>query len=222
MEDINTNIQYAVKVIDKKALEKKQRGFKKDLNGDLILNPLLQNALREIAILKKLNNPHIIKLSEIIHDDEFGKIYMVLEVCNRGSIMKYDEFTGEFTINDYYIKEDTRKFDYSEEELRDFVRGIVIGLEYLHANNIVHRDIKPDNILLSENGEIKITDFNVSKTLEGEDDSKDKETEGTVYFMAPEMCEGRIKNYYFRKFKKVCWQTLGYLGPWCYPLHFDL
>jgi len=64
--------------------------------------------------------------------------------------------------------------------------NVLRGLEYLHDHNIIHRDIKSDNILISLNGDIKITDFGYSAQLTPEV-SKRTSTVGTVYWMAPEV-----------------------------------
>jgi len=66
----------------------------------------------------------------------------------------------------------------------------------LHHNNIVHRDIKPDNILLDISNKCKITDFNVSAMLDDtEGDQSTKKVEGTMYFMAPECCHEEAKDF---------------------------
>lgn len=195
MECTKTKSQFAVKIIDKKTLERKKKGFFKDEEGNAVVNSLLQDSMREIAILKKLNNSNVIKLFEIIYDDEGGLIYLLMECCQKGPVMKYDEFSGEFDINENFKNEKRRKTNYSEEELRDILRSILLGLDYLHANNIVHRDIKPDNILLGDNNICKITDFNVSKMLDDSGDNVDKKVEGTMYFMAPECCEEEVKQF---------------------------
>ncbi len=82
------------------------------------VDSLLKDSMREIAILKKINNENIIKLHEIIHDDDAGKIYLIMECCDKGAVMNYDTFTDEFALNAHYKKEELNKFDYSEDEIR--------------------------------------------------------------------------------------------------------
>ena len=203
------NQQYAMKVIDKKLLRNSNKGFSRDENGDLLISSMLENALKEIAILKKCHHRNIIKLYEILHDDEKEKLYLILEYCPKGTLMLYDEETETFEINkNYYIhkdfynnlsnentemiekeKEKIKIENYSEDEIRHFLREIIKGLSYLHHNGIIHRDIKPDNILISNSNTIKITDFNVSSLLKDKkDDNIGKKIEGSLYFRAPETC----------------------------------
>jgi len=99
-----------VKIVDRRALEKKKKGFFKDDSGNVVVNNLLQDSMREIAILKKLSHLNVIKLFEIMYDDDGGKIYLVMEFCSKGPILKYDEFTGEFTINDHFTNDKKRNF----------------------------------------------------------------------------------------------------------------
>lgn len=75
---------------------------------------------------------------------------------------------------------------YSEKETRSFFREIILGVEYLHENGIVHRDLKQDNILVLKNGTLKIVDFGVSEMFTGGND-KIKGTAGSPAFMAPEL-----------------------------------
>ena len=94
------NIKYAMKIIDKKLLKSK-RILKQDKDGNIIITNLLKDALKEIAILKKLNHPNIIKLYEILHNYQKQKIYLILEYADYGDLVNFDEETGIFTINSH-------------------------------------------------------------------------------------------------------------------------
>ena len=207
---IKNNQFYAMKVIDKKLLRKNNKGFSRDENGELIISSMLEDALKEIAILKKCHHKNIIKLFEILYDDEKEKLYLILEYCPKGPLIIYNEDNDNFEINkNYFINKDfyknlnnednnsiieneiekIKKDNYSEDEIRYFLRQIIKGVSYLHHNGIIHKDLKPDNILISHTNKIKITDFNVSSLLKDKKNDKiGKKIEGTLYFRAPETC----------------------------------
>ena len=88
----------------------------------------MQDALREMAILRKLCHKNIIRLYEIIHYVEKGKILMINELADYGSVMKYDESTGEFHLNEQ-LKEDGQIY-YSEDQIRNLFRDIISGIDY--------------------------------------------------------------------------------------------
>ena len=192
-------IRYAMKIIDKKLLKNKKI-FKQDKDGNIIVTNLLKDALKEIAILKKLDHPNIIKLYEIIHDHKKQKIYLILEYAEYGDIVNYDEENGIFTINkhveDLYklrdsglsmVKSIDNKIYYDENDIRHFIKQILLGLDYLHKNGIIHHDIKPNNILLCRKKICKITDFNFSSILENlNEDNIGSNGDSADHFKAPE------------------------------------
>ncbi|KAJ9078565.1 hypothetical protein DSO57_1005408 [Entomophthora muscae] len=126
----------------------------------------------EMAVLKKLNHKNIVKLYEVIDIAEDDILYMVFEMCHRGPVQ-------EVNLTEPFNR-------YSEEKSRGFFREIILGVEYLHENGIVHRDLKQDNILLLKDGTLKIVDFGVSEIFTGGND-KIKGTAGSPAFMAPEL-----------------------------------
>lgn len=130
-------------------------------------NPL-DRVHREIAILKKLNHPNVVKLVEVLNDPAEDNFYMVFELLEKGEVM---EIPTEEPL--------------SEDQAWGYFRDVVLGIEYLHYQKIIHRDIKPSNLLLGDNGHIQIADFGVCNEFDGKDAFLTN-TAGTPAFMAPE------------------------------------
>ncbi|KAI8988131.1 kinase-like domain-containing protein [Mycotypha africana] len=127
----------------------------------------------EVAVLKKLSHPNIVRLYEVLDDPSNDSLYMVFELMENGVVMS--------------IEMDAVAKPYSAEDARRYFKEMMLGIEYLHANDIVHRDIKPDNLLLSKDNVLKIVDFGVSEMfVKGND--KLKKSAGSPAFMAPELC----------------------------------
>ncbi|CAO3596662.1 unnamed protein product [Absidia cylindrospora] len=128
----------------------------------------------EVAILKKLHHPNVVKLYEVLDDPNDDSIFMVFEMAHQGVLMD--------------ISLDETTTPYSEDQARRYFREMILGIEYLHNNDIAHRDIKPDNLLLSNDNVLKIVDFGVSEMfIKGND--KLKKSAGSPAFMAPELCK---------------------------------
>ena len=103
----------------------------------------------EIAILKKLSrHPHISTLVEVLDDQKIDMLYLVFELCEYGAIMR--------------LKPNETVQAFPEVLCRRYFRDAILGLEYLHSMKIVHRDIKPDNILLTATNHAVIGDFSIS------------------------------------------------------------
>ena len=196
---IKDDVKYAMKIIDKKVLKNKKI-FKQDNDGNVIVTNLLKDALKEIAILKKLDHPNIIKLYEILHNYQKQKIYLILEYADYGDIVDYDEESEIFSINKH-VKERyaqdklgfnqkndiNNKIYYEEDDIRHFCKHILLGLDYLHKNGIIHHDIKPNNILLCKKKICKITDFNFSSILDNlNEDNIGSNGDTNDNFRAPE------------------------------------
>eukprot|EP00761_Pharyngomonas_kirbyi_P003195 gb/GECH01003199.1/.p1 GENE.gb/GECH01003199.1/~~gb/GECH01003199.1/.p1 ORF type:complete len:571 (+),score=141.06 gb/GECH01003199.1/:1-1713(+) len=129
---------------------------------------------QEIAILKKISHPNIVRLHEVIDDPTKDKLYMILEYVEQGPVMKLNE--------DGVAENGPIDLD----QVRQYLEDILSGLQFLHGHQIVHRDIKPDNLLVDQHGKLKLSDFGVSRVLD--DDNLLQGSEGTPAFWAPEEC----------------------------------
>ncbi|KAL5404614.1 hypothetical protein PMIN03_009010 [Paraphaeosphaeria minitans] len=140
-----------------------------------------QNSLdlikEEIAIMKKLNHPNLVSLIEVLDDPDEDSLYMVMEMCKKGVVMQ--------------VGLDERADPYPEEQCRCWFRDMLLGLEYLHAHGIIHRDIKPDNCLITGDDVLKIVDFGVSEMFDKQDQMKTAKSAGSPAFMPPELCVAR-------------------------------
>ncbi|XP_066459373.1 calcium/calmodulin-dependent protein kinase kinase 2 isoform X2 [Eleutherodactylus coqui] len=173
-EDDNT--YYAMKVLSKKKLMRQAgfprrpppRGTKVAADGGSQAKGPIERVYQEIAILKKLDHPNVVKLIEVLDDPSEDHLYMVFELVNRGPVMDIPTTTP-----------------LTEDRARFYFHDLIKGIEYLHYQKIIHRDIKPSNLLVGEDGHIKIADFGVSNQFEGTDAFLSN-TVGTPAFMAPE------------------------------------
>lgn len=128
---------------------------------------------REIAIMKKLDHPNIVTLIEVLDDPQGDSLYMILDWCGKGSIIPTD---GD-GIGDR---------NYTTDQCRLIFRDMILGIEYLHSQGVIHCDIKADNLLLDEDDVVKIADFGVSEILDPQNDIITK-TAGSPAYMAPEL-----------------------------------
>lgn len=174
---------YAMKILSKRRLMKKAGFFKRPpptRDGKVPVRPPthpLERVYREIAILKKLDHPNVVRLVEVLDDPEEDQLYMAFELVEKGEVMNVP----------------TEKV-LSEETTWSYLRDIILGLEYLHYQKIIHRDIKPSNLLLGDDGHIKIADFGVSNEFTGTDVFLTS-TAGTPAFMAPEALKEEKENF---------------------------
>ncbi|KAG0314299.1 hypothetical protein BGZ99_008220 [Dissophora globulifera] len=188
--DENTDVGYAVKEFSKSKLRKKDkanlfklgpRGRGRGRRGPEAPTPNASESspldlIRgEIAILKKLHHPNIVKLYEVLDVAQDDSMYMVFEWCEKGVLMPVS-------------LTETYESVFSDEESRDVFQQMILGIEYLHEHDIIHRDIKPDNLLRSGDGTVKIVDFGVSEMFNKKGDDLTKKSAGSPAFMAPELC----------------------------------
>jgi serine/threonine protein kinase len=142
----------------------------------------VEQALTERKVLVEVRHPFIVQLHWTFQTR--SHLYFVLEFCAGGELFYHLSRRGRFD-------EEAAKFYFCE---------VLLGLEYLHNRNILYRDLKLENILLDEEGHVRLTDFGVSKLAQ--DNTKDQKftsVVGTREYFSPEMIkrEGHGKPYDF-------------------------
>jgi serine/threonine protein kinase len=133
-------------------------------------------ALREIMILKRLNHKNILSLLEIVTKKEKNKtgiVYLVFEY------MEHD-ISGLSNM----------KINFPIECIKCIMYQILEGLQYLHKNNVLHRDIKTANILLNNKGEVKIGDFGLARIINPNLKKRITNRVVTLWYRAPELLFG--------------------------------
>ncbi|MBW0505444.1 hypothetical protein O181_045159 [Austropuccinia psidii MF-1] len=137
---------------------------------DLKVQPRKELVINEILVMKESQHPNIVNFLDayIVRDDE---LWVVMEYMEGGSLTEV-------------IENNTLK----EDQISRICFECCNGLQHLHQRNIIHRDIKSDNILLDARGNVKITDFGFCAKLT-EQKSKRVTMIGTTYWMAPEVVQ---------------------------------
>ncbi len=126
---------------------------------------------REVQICQKLFHPNIVALHDWGMNDEL--IYLALELVDGGTL------EDRITEGGLPIPEGLRIFD-----------EILAGMEFAHAQGVTHRDLKPDNIMMTKSGKVKISDFGLAKVRNIKTVTVTGAVMGTPAYMAPEQIQG--------------------------------
>ncbi|KAK7281374.1 hypothetical protein RIF29_09316 [Crotalaria pallida] len=158
-KDTDTGQLFALKILEK--------GKIIDLNNT-------DQIKREIATLKVLKHPNVVRLYEVLASKT--KIYMVLEYVTGGELFDKIQSQGKLT----------------ETEGRKIFQELIDGVSYCHSKGVFHRDLKLENVLVDANGNIKITDFNLSALPQNfRADGLLHTTCGSPNYVAPEILANR-------------------------------
>ncbi|KAJ1934151.1 hypothetical protein FBU59_005792, partial [Linderina macrospora] len=156
--------EVAIKKIDKDAL--KSRAAE-------------QRLAAEVSIHETLNHKHIVRLYDSFEDTQY--VYIVMELCAHGDLWRYLRNRGKLDKS-----LGTELSPLSEPEARHVMRQVCRGIAYLHGRQILHRDLKLANILLTDTLDVRICDFGLATRL------RDNRTEtatmcGTPSYISPEI-----------------------------------
>lgn len=146
---------------DSFALKKIKKRFTKQ--------PMIKrHVISELEVMDQVKSPFLVSLYATFQDSVY--FYIVMEVCLGGEL---------WTL--------LRDWDYFDDNRARFYAGCVLeALDYLHSNNIVYRDVKPENLLVASNGYLKLVDFGLAKQFKG-NNKKTYSFCGTADYMSPEV-----------------------------------
>lgn len=145
------------------AIKKINLKFNKNLNKEQIES--------EINIMKHLEHKHIVKMYDSLYDAH-DNVYLIMEYCSKGNL---SDFLKKAPMKEKYVK--------------FYMKQISEATNYLYQHNIIHRDIKPQNIMMFSDKIIKLTDFGFAKIFksDNDDDVMSQTICGSPIYMAPEI-----------------------------------
>ncbi|KAI2633486.1 kinase-like protein [Xylaria nigripes] len=155
---------------------------------EIVRSESVRNIIRERRMLEHVNHPFICNLRYSFQDIEY--MYLVVDLMSGGDLR-------------FHISRKT----FTEEAVRFWLSELACALKYIHGHGIVHRDVKPDNVLLDGDGHVHLTDFNVASDIIPGKMLTSKS--GTLAYLAPEVYGG--KGYDVR----ADWWSLGVLFYEC-------
>ncbi|CZT15582.1 probable ribosomal protein S6 kinase 2 beta [Ramularia collo-cygni] len=197
-DEVNLNHFRLLRVVGKGAfgkvriVERKDTGLTFALKyirkDEVVRSESVRNIIRERRMLEHLNHPFLCNLRYSFQDMEY--LYIVVDLMNGGDLR-------------FHISRKT----FTEEAVRFWIAQLGCALRYIHKQGIVHRDVKPDNVLLDSEGHVHLADFNVASDLTPGKPLTSKS--GTLAYLAPEVYTGR--GYY----SEPDWWSLGVLFYEC-------
>ncbi|XP_035769554.1 serine/threonine-protein kinase PLK1 [Neolamprologus brichardi] len=137
----------------------------------------------EISIHQSLNHPNVVGFHGFFEDDDF--VFVVLEICRRRSLLELHK----------------RRKAVTEPEARYYMTQLLKGVQYLHNNKVIHRDLKLGNIFLNDDMDVKIGDFGLATKIEFDGERK-KTLCGTPNYIAPEVLCKKGHSYEVDYFKQ--------------------
>ncbi|KAH8684703.1 kinase-like domain-containing protein [Tricladium varicosporioides] len=178
-DEVNLNHFRLLRVVGKGAfgkvriVERKDTGLTFALKyirkDEVVRSESVRNILRERRMLQHLNYQFICNLRYSFQDIEY--MYLVVDLMNGGDLR-------------FHISRKT----FTEEAVRFWIAELGCALRYIHGQGIIHRDIKPDNVLLDSEGHIHLADFNVASDFTAGKQLTSKS--GTLAYLAPEVYTG--------------------------------
>ena len=134
---------------------------------------LVRRFKNESKAISLLNHPNIVKVYDVSVNDDLQYIVM--------------EYVDGMTLREYLNQRGGRL---TNRETVHFISQILKALEHAHANGVVHRDIKPQNIMLLDNGQLRMMDFGIARISRAENQLSGGKAMGSVHYISPEQAKG--------------------------------
>ena len=134
---------------------------------------LVRRFKNESKAISLLNHPNIVKVYDVSVNDDLQYIVM--------------EYVDGMTLREYLNQ---RGGKLTNRETVHFISQILKALEHAHANGVVHRDIKPQNIMLLDNGQLRMMDFGIARISRAENQLLSGKAMGSVHYISPEQAKG--------------------------------
>ena len=146
----------------------------KILRGDLSDDEkFVRRFQREAIAASSLSHPNIVEMYDVGEDD--GKYYIVMEYVEGKTLKNLIKKRGGLTL----------------PEVIDIMTQLTSAISCAHDSNIIHRDIKPRNVLIKEDGLVKITDFGIAMALNSNELTQTNSVMGSVHYLPPEQTNGK-------------------------------
>ena len=125
-------------------------------------------AIREISLLKEMNDPNIVRLLNIVHADGH-KLYLVFEYLDL-DLKKYMEALpvsdgGKAKAFPEGSGADLGRLGLGDAMVKKFMSQLIEGVRYCHSHRVLHRDLKPQNLLIDRDGNLKLADFGLARAF---------------------------------------------------------
>lgn len=147
----------------------------KVINSNMINDFTRKTFAQEADRLARLNHPNIVHFINY-HIDEAGNIYLIMEYADGYSLEEYIKNVSGLIV---------------EDKICAFFEPLLDAFDYAHKHKIIHKDIKPSNIIITKEGTPKILDFGIAAILDDRGESEDKDViMGTPSYMSPEQVKG--------------------------------
>lgn len=146
----------------------------KVLRGDLASDEkFVRRFQREALAASSLNHPNVVQMYDVGEDD--GNFYIVMEYIEGRTLKQLIKKRGKLTFS----------------EVVDIMLQLTEGMSHAHDAYIIHRDIKPQNVLILDNGLVKITDFGIAMALNSSQLTQTNSVMGSVHYLPPEQASGK-------------------------------